>query len=139
MNEYHPTDFEELSFYTLSHPDPVYFIHQHIVDAYHAQTADQRTKPITIIFALIGLHLFVNKNYTGRQVQLVHMQLAKNKKTWPILTLPASRGSILVSDVLKAAPGIQRDQMIKEWCRDVWNAYADCHPMILSTATNHSG
>ncbi len=63
--------YYELSFYTLAHPDKD-FIHQHIVDAYAAQTASEKTKPITIYFSLAGLYLFIEKDYTGRQVQKAH-------------------------------------------------------------------
>jgi hypothetical protein len=80
--------FNELSFYTLAHPNNIYFIHQHIVDAYQAQTADSNTKPIAITFSLAGLYLFLEKNYTGRQVQQAHMKLAQNKKVWPQFELP---------------------------------------------------
>jgi len=44
--------YYELSCYTLAHPDPQ-FIHQHVVDAFMAQTADQNTKSIGITFALM--------------------------------------------------------------------------------------
>jgi hypothetical protein len=64
--------YHELSCYTLAHPDPS-FIHQHIVDAYTAQHARETTKPIALVFALIGLYLHVEKNFTGRQVQRFHM------------------------------------------------------------------
>ncbi|HEX6716913.1 MAG TPA: DUF5946 family protein, partial [Pyrinomonadaceae bacterium] len=64
--------FYELSYYTLAHQEPA-FIHQHIVDAFTAQTADQNTKPIAVAFALIGLCLYLEKNCTGKQVQLAHM------------------------------------------------------------------
>jgi hypothetical protein len=40
--------FHELSFDTLAHPDPVYFIYQHAGDAFAAQTADENTKPIKL-------------------------------------------------------------------------------------------
>jgi len=70
--------FHELSFYTLAQPRN-YFIHQHIVDAYAGQTVDATTKPIKIIFALIGLYLYLEKDFTGRAVQLYHMKMAKNK------------------------------------------------------------
>lgn len=40
--------YNELSFYTLAHPDQLYFIHQHIVDAQTAQTADATTKQVSI-------------------------------------------------------------------------------------------
>lgn len=40
--------FHKLPFYTLAHPNPIYFIHQHAGDAFAAQTADENTKPIKI-------------------------------------------------------------------------------------------
>lgn len=52
-----PTDhdlYNELSCYTIAHGDAA-FIHQHIVDAFIAQTADESTKPISLTFALVGL------------------------------------------------------------------------------------
>jgi len=45
--------YNELAFYTLAHPDPA-FIHQNVVDAFAAQHADESSKPIYIVFALIG-------------------------------------------------------------------------------------
>jgi len=51
-------EFNELSFYSMSHPDRDYFIHQHVVDAYQAQMANEDVKEIAIIFALLGLYLF---------------------------------------------------------------------------------
>ncbi len=61
--------YNELSYYTLALRDPA-FIHQHIVDAFAAQTADEHTRPIKLTFALAGLYLHVEKGFTGRQVQL---------------------------------------------------------------------
>jgi hypothetical protein len=121
--------YTELSFYTLSHRDPS-FIHQHIVDAYFAQTADANTKPICIVFALVGLYLFIERNYTGKQIQQIHTQMAKNKKTWPSITLPADRGNIHVADVLTAPPGAERDAMIRTWCASVWAAYQNSRETI---------
>jgi hypothetical protein len=126
--------FHELSFYTLGHPDKEYFIHQHGVDAFQAQTADEDTKLIGLVFALIGLYLFLEKGYTGKQVQQAHMKMAANKKPWPRLSLPASRGQITVVDVLNTTPGPERDLMIKSWCASVWQAYADWHPGIAALA-----
>jgi hypothetical protein len=115
--------FHELSFYTLEHPDKAYFIHQHIVDAYTAQHADEHTKPVALCFALAGLYLFAEHNFTGRQVQLAHMEMAKKKREWPRIELPEERGRITVNEVLAAAPGTERDEMIREWSRDVWLCY----------------
>jgi hypothetical protein len=122
--------FNELSYYTLGHADPAYFIHQHIVDAYTAQSADENIKPISITFSLAGLYLYLEKNYSGRQVQQAHMKLSQGKKVWPEFQIPAHKGEITVSNVLTAAPGQARDLMIKQWCVSVWQAYRNCHTMV---------
>lgn len=120
----------ELSFYTLSHPDKDYFIHQHVVDAFHAQTANQHTKPIQLTFALLGLYLFVKKNWSGRQVQEAHAKMASDKISWPQHPLPIERGVVTAGDVLDAAPGAERDGMIRQWCASVWQAYVEWHVSI---------
>lgn len=134
MNILHDKEFEELSYYTLGHPDTTYFIHQHVVDAYQAQNATHETKRITLIFSLIGLYLYLEKAYTDKQVQLAHMKLARNKKTWTILSLPQQRGKVTVSDVLKAEPGQARDGKIREWCSSVWVAYKNWHQAMAMLA-----
>jgi hypothetical protein len=73
--------YNELCCYTLAHGDAS-FIHQHVVDAFAAQTADEHTKPITLTFALVGLYLRVEKQSSGKQVQRVHMRLARQKRSW---------------------------------------------------------
>lgn len=134
MSESSPDQFNQLSFYTLAHPDMLYFIHQHIVDAFQAQNADKNTKPIALIFSLTGLYLYLEKGYTGKEVQQAHLKLAQNKKEWKILELPEKRGIITVSDVLKSPAGEQRDKMIKEWCVSVWDAYRNWYETIENLA-----
>jgi hypothetical protein len=121
--------YYELSCYTLAHPDPQ-FIHQHVVDASMAQTADQNTKSIGITFALVGLYLHLEKNYTGRQVQLAHMALASRRKEWPKFKLPKARGEIGVVDVLNQPAGDKRDAMIHTWSASVWQAHAESHTQV---------
>ncbi len=127
--------YDELAFYTLSHPDPA-FVHQHLVDAYAAQHADGGSKPITVVFALIGLYLHMEKNFTGRQVQRIHMQLAKRRKEWPRLLPPQERGAITVAAVAATPPGAERDEMIRDWCRSVWAAWSESQSLIRETV-NH--
>ena len=121
--------YNELAYYTLNHPDPA-FIHQHVVDAFAAQTASKQTKPVRITFALVGLYLAVEKGFTGKQVQLAHMRLGKHRKHWLTFPLPENRGSITVSDVLAIPPGQDRDAMIHRWCACVWDAYQDSQQKI---------
>jgi len=119
----------QLSAYTLNHGDPA-FIHQHVVDAYAAQNASERTKPVAITFALAGLYLHVEKNFTGREVQLAHMKMAKNKRPWPSFSLPEDRGAITVREVLAAPVGERRDAMIEAWAAAVWAAFRDSRDTV---------
>jgi hypothetical protein len=122
-------DYHELSYYTLAHPDPS-FIHQHIVDAYTAQCADEHTKPIAVAFALIGLQLHVEENRSGKEVQRMHIKLVQRRKTWPKFELPQQQGAVTVTEVLAAPPGVERDTMIRRWCLSVWDAWADSHAQV---------
>lgn len=121
--------FYKLSCYTQTHPDPS-FIHQYAVDAFAAQHANGNTKPITISFALIGLYLYIEKGFTGREVQIAHVKLAKHRKEWPKFKLPAFKGHITVYNALDAPRGPERDEMIQKWCISVWNAYSDSHKKV---------
>ena len=125
--------FHELSFYTLSHKGEE-FIHQHIVDAYTAQAANANTKLIAIYFALIGLYLLVEKNYTGKQVQNAHVVLSYQSKNFMPISLPEYRGEIHIEDVLNSLPGKERDDMIYQWCKSVWRAYKELSKEIEEMA-----
>lgn len=121
--------YDALCCYTLERGDAT-FIHQHVVDAYIAQNADAHTKPIALAFALIGLYLHVERGFSGKQVQRMHMALAREKRTWPAFTLPHERGRMTVVDVMAATPGAERDGAIDRWCASVWDAYRDTHDSV---------
>lgn len=114
--------YHELCCYTLSHRNPS-FLHQHVVDAFAAQHANNQTKPITLTFALVGLYLHVERGLSGRQVQRVHMALARRKRVWPSFPAPPDRGAMTVADVLATEPGAGRDESIHAWCACVWEAF----------------
>jgi len=128
--------FHELCGYTLGLRDRA-FLHQNVVDAYAAQTADARTKPIKITFALVGLHLSLEKQFSGRQVQRAHLALAKRTRRWPAFPLPRDRGAMTVHDVLAAPPGPGRDAAIHAWCAAVWADYRDCHRAVADLLREH--
>jgi len=123
--------YNELAYYTLAHRDAA-FIHQHVVDAFAAQNADEHTKPIAITFALVGLYLYLEKGFTGRQVQRMHMLLAKQRKEWPKFTPPQQRGAIAAADVLAALPGRDRDAMIRQWAASVWDAWKQSRDQVAA-------
>jgi hypothetical protein len=128
--------YSELCYYTLAHSDPA-FIHQHIVDAFGAQTADENTKPIKLTFALVGLYLHVEKQFNGRQVQLAHMKLGQGKQQWPAFSLPKDRGAVTVVHVFAAPAGPERDGMIHQWCVSVWKAFRENRQAVSSLLIKH--
>jgi hypothetical protein len=121
--------YDEVYAYTMGRPG---FILQHVVDAHAAQTATESTSRIGIVFALVGLYLHVERQFSGVDVQHVHRQMAREKKPWPPIALPRERGSLTAADVLEASPGLERDRAIDEWCRSVWTAYADARQTIVT-------
>jgi Family of unknown function (DUF5946) len=121
--------YNELASYTLAHHDTS-FIHQYVVDAFTAQTADEHTKPIAITFALVGLYLAVERDFTGKQVQRVHMELAKKRKQWLTFQAPVQKGTVSIFDVVATPAGPERDTMIRKWCASVWEAWKETQPPI---------
>ncbi len=91
---------------------------------------EPQSKPIAVRFALVGLYLHVERQFTGREVQRVHMKLAQRKEPWPVGALPEARGAITALDVAAAADGVARDAMIHAWCGSVWAAYAGSRELV---------
>jgi hypothetical protein len=125
--------FSDLSCNTVTLRDTK-FIHQHAVDAYEAQHAGGTTRNITVAFGLIGLCLALEKGYTGKQVQQVHMRIAKSRRDWPRLELPARPARLTVLDVLNMPDGTKKDAMIREWMEAVWESWVD-HQMWVRQTT----
>jgi len=120
---------DELSYYTLAHGDPS-FIHQHLVDAYGAQHIRQSKSTIGAAFALAGLYLAVERRFTGRQVQRMHMLMARKSKEWPRFVPPQQVGQLTVADVLAVEPGPGRDAKLMQWCASVWGAWSADHGRV---------
>jgi len=130
--------YDELCCYTLGLRDPQ-FLHQHVVDAYAAQHADATTRPIRLTFALVGLYLLAARRLSGKQIQRVHTELARHQQSWPNFPLPLKRGSITVTEVMKAPPGREREAAIRAWCASVWEAYRESHAAVAELLRRHGG
>ena len=128
--------YHEVSAYTLTRGDAA-FIHQHVVDAWAAQSAHAGSKPIGVFFALVGLYLHVEQGFTGREVQRAHMRLAKRPEPWPVGELPVDRGAITAPDVLAAPEGAARDEKIDEWARSVWTAFSASRDRVTEVLRRH--
>jgi uncharacterized protein DUF5946 len=128
--------YHELCAYTLAHGD-LSFIHQHVVDAYAVQRADESTKPIALTFGLVGLYLKIERQFTGRQVQRAHMALARRKQVWPAFALPRDRGAATPRTVMAAPAGPERDEAIDAWCRSVWDAFQANRATVVALLEQH--
>jgi hypothetical protein len=119
----------ELSYYTLAHGDPA-FLHQQLVDAYGAQHVRRSKSTIGAAFALAGLFLAIERGFTGRQVQKMHMLMASRSKQWPRFDPPKDAGPLTVADVLAVGPGPGRDEKLMNWCASVWAAWSSEHGRV---------
>lgn len=128
--------YHELCAYTLTLGDAA-FLHQVVVDAWAAQRAGPVTKPIALCFALVGLHLHVDRGWTGRRVQRAHMTLARRPEPWPAFPLPEGRGTMTTPDVLAAPPGAARDTAISRWAASVWGAFAGSRATVEALLARH--
>jgi hypothetical protein len=112
------------------------FLHQEAVDAYAAQHPGPPAKPISVWFALVGLHLALDQGRTGRQVQRAHMQLGRYKRLWSPLRPPADLRCMTAGEALRHSPGDDRDAAILRWAGDVWSRWADSHLLIAELCTD---
>jgi len=102
--------------------DPA-FVHQHVVDTYQAQHIGPDAKPILAAYSLLGLCLALEHGYSGRQVQLAHMQLASPKRDWPSLKPQTQNFAMTVPKVLIAQAGPARYEAIRAWMQATWAAW----------------
>ena len=126
--------YNELTAWTLSLRDRE-FIHQHVVDAWAMQHADENSKPIAVAFTLLGMYLHLEKGFTGREVQRVHMRLGQphgrgpGRKQWPKFPLSKKRAKMTVLDVM-AVPENERRQAIDRWCQSLWEAWSESQEAV---------
>ena len=130
--------YNALCAYTLQLRDPT-FLHQYVVDTWTVQNADSSIKPIALAFAMFGLYLAVEKGISGRQVQRFHMQMAKQRRSWPSLPLPQGSPSVTVLEVMQAPPGAQRDARILDLAAATWTCCTAARPAVVELAQTVCG
>jgi hypothetical protein len=126
--------YQALYVYTMGRPG---FILQHVVDANLAQKCDSDSRPIGVVFALAGLYLHLEKGFSGAEVQHAHIAMAKRRREWPAIALPADRGRLTPADVMAAPAGAERDAAIDRWCESVWAEYQDSRELIVQLLQDH--
>jgi hypothetical protein len=73
------------------------------VDAYFAQHPGSETSDLSIAFALVGLHLALERGRTGVEVRDLHKRLGDARIAWPHPAPPDDRGDVTVLDAALAA------------------------------------
>ena len=99
-------------------------------NAYGAQHVRQSKSTIGAAFALAGLYLAIERGFSGRQVQKMHMRMARKSKEWPRFIQPQDVGPLTVADVLAVPPGPRRDEKLMDWCASVWGGWSPQHGRV---------
>jgi hypothetical protein len=113
--------------------------HQLLVDAYAAQHAGDRSPRIGPAFALIGLHLTLDRGWTGLEVRDAHQRLASEHRHWPAFVAPASRGELTIVDVALAATPEEHVERLHAWAADVWAAWRPAHDAVRELVRTRLG
>jgi hypothetical protein len=123
----------DLSAYNVERARPD-FLHQEAVDAYAAQHPGPPAKPISLWFALVGLHLAIEGGRTGRAVQSAHTRLARHRRAWPSLPARTDLTGLTAAGVLAHPAGDDRDAALLAWATQVWSRWAHVHDAIQRLA-----
>jgi hypothetical protein len=78
-----------------------------------------------------------SQQFSGKQVQRVHMELALQKHVWPTFALPLLRGFVSAAQVVAAPEGAERNQLIHAWCASVWEAFRESHQAVAGLLSDH--
>ena len=125
--------YYELTCWTLVRHDGR-FIHQHAVDAYAARHGGGERTVLPTAFGLIGLCLALEKGFTGRQVQLVHVKMGKKRRDWPVLEPPEHPAGLTVNDVVRAGTDREKEEMLMRWAAAVWKSWEPRHQAVREMA-----
>ena len=123
--------YGRLTVYSIAHRSPE-FLHQHVVDTYGAQHVSEEAPALMTAFALIGLHLWLERGYTGKQIQATHGRIARVRKNWPRFETPHRDWTMTMLNPLEAPEGPARDAAIEDWARSVWSVWAPLHGEIAA-------
>jgi hypothetical protein len=107
--------------------------HQLTVDAYGAQHAGGSTPRIRVVYALTGLWLALEHDFSGEEVRAVHRRLGEPVAEWPDFAPPAGPQSwTTVVDVAQAGvrsgSNAGHAHAVQRWAEDVWGVWLEQAP-----------
>jgi Family of unknown function (DUF5946) len=134
--------YGEVQGFTLNHLELVRDFHQLTVDAYAAQHAPREVggnvPPISVAYALVGLHLALDGGASGVEVRAAHQRMGKPDPSWPRLPTPERIGAMTVFDVAAAGAMVGsvagHAKAARAWAAAVWQAWAAQHAAVAALA-----
>ena len=104
--------------------------HQLLVDTYAAQHVGPATPRIGPTFALIGLHLALDRGWDGLAVRDSHQALARRHRDWPAFETPALVWKMTVADLALASSPEEHITILGRWAAEVWAAWRTAHGAV---------
>jgi hypothetical protein len=134
--------YGEVQGFALHHLELVRDFHQLTVDAYAAQHAPREVggdvPPIWVAYALVGLHLALDRGVSGIEVRAAHQRMGKPEPSWPRLPTPERTGAMTVFDVAAAGAMVGsvagHAKAVRAWAAAVWQAWAAQHATVAALA-----
>jgi Family of unknown function (DUF5946) len=118
----------EVEGFELAHPQLVARFHQLTVDAYGAQHSGGDGRGIRIAYSLVGLHLALDRGWSGVAVRTAHQGMGRPQASWPAFTSPAGVGELTVLDVAEAGARAGsvagHAEAVQRWAAAVWAAWS---------------
>jgi Family of unknown function (DUF5946) len=132
--------YGEVQGFELDHVELVRDYHQLAVDAYAAQHAPRDgggdVPPINLAYALVGLHLALDRGVPGAEVRAAHQRMGRPDASWPSLQAPANTGALTVLDVATAGAMVGsvagHAAAVRAWAVAVWRAWAAQHAAVAA-------
>jgi hypothetical protein len=124
--------------YEIDHQLDLGHLHQLRIDAYGAQHVGPRTRPITTVFALNGLYMYLERGSGNLDVRTAHGIMANSYSDWPVLTPPEQVGRLTAHAVLQAgAVGVREvEERLIEWAGQVWAAWPGQDQQVVRDLTD---
>lgn len=115
--------------FELGHPGLVARCHQLTVDAYGAQHAGPQTARIYLAYSLVGLHLALDRGWSGGRVRDFHQRIGRPADWWPDFGRSARQGGLTVAEVVEAGARAGSAEghasLVERWAAEVWAGWAD--------------
>jgi hypothetical protein len=123
--------YAEVAGFELAHIALLGRWHQLLVDTYAAQHVGDASPRIGPAFALIGLHLALDRGWDGPAVRDAHQALARRHRDWPsFMPAPSFAGGLTIADLALAGSPEAHVEILRAWAGDVWAAWRVRHEAV---------